>query len=57
MAIDSTLLSPVAALVGALVGGAASLLGAIYTQRHQRGVRRVIICRRGAESWFLAYLG
>ena len=41
MAIDPTLLSPVSALVGALVGGVASLLGAIYSQRSQDRVRRV----------------
>ena len=41
MAIDPTLLSPVSALLGALVGGAASLLGAIYTQRRQDRIQRV----------------
>jgi hypothetical protein len=41
MAIDPTLLSPVSALLGALVGGVASLLGAIYSQRSQDRVRRV----------------
>jgi hypothetical protein len=41
MAIDPTLLSPVSALLGALVGGVASLLGAVYSQRHQDGVQRV----------------
>ncbi|MBV9015560.1 MAG: hypothetical protein JO058_07865 [Alphaproteobacteria bacterium] len=41
MAIDPTLLSPVSALLGALVGGVASLLGAIYSQRHQDRVQRV----------------
>jgi hypothetical protein len=39
--IDPTLISPVSALLGALVGGAASLLGAIYTQRRQDRVQRV----------------
>jgi hypothetical protein len=39
MAIDPTLLSPVSALFGAIVGGAASLLGAIYTQRRQDRVQ------------------
>lgn len=41
VAMDPTLLSPVSALLGALVGGAASLLGAIYTQRHQDRVQRI----------------
>jgi hypothetical protein len=41
LAIDPALLSPISALLGALVGGAASLLGAIYTQRHQDGVQRI----------------
>ena len=41
MAIDPTLLSPASALLGALVGGGASLLGAIYTQRSQDRVQRV----------------
>ena len=41
MAIDPTLLSPVSALLGALVGGGASLLGVIYTQRSQDRLQRV----------------
>jgi hypothetical protein len=41
LAIDPSLLSPVSALLGALVGGGASLLGAIYTQRSQDRVERV----------------
>jgi hypothetical protein len=41
MAIDPTLLSPLSALLGALVGGVASLLGAIYSQRRQDRVQRV----------------
>jgi hypothetical protein len=42
MSIDPTLLGPVSALLGALVGGAASLLGAIYTQRRQDRIQRVV---------------
>ncbi len=38
MTIDLTLLSPVSALLGATVGGAATLLGAIYTQRRRPGL-------------------
>ena len=41
MAIDPSLLSSVSALLGALVGGGASLLGVIYTQRSQDRVQRV----------------
>jgi hypothetical protein len=41
LAIDPTLLSPVSALLGAMVGGAATLLGSIYTQRRQDRVQRV----------------
>jgi hypothetical protein len=40
LAIDPNLLSPVSALLGALVGGSATLLGAIYTQRSQDRVQR-----------------
>ena len=41
MAVDPTLLSPISALLGAIVGGGALLLGAIYTQRSQDRVERV----------------
>jgi hypothetical protein len=41
MIIDPTLLSPVSALLGATVGGAATLLGAIYTQRRQDRIQRI----------------
>ena len=41
MHIDPALLSSVSALFGALIGGGASLLGAIYTQRSQDRVQRV----------------
>jgi hypothetical protein len=41
MYIDPVLLSPVSALLGALVGGGASLLGVIYTQHSQDRVQRV----------------
>lgn len=41
MTIDPALLSPVSALVGALVGGCASLIAAIYTQRRQDRLQRV----------------
>jgi hypothetical protein len=39
--IDPNLLSPVSALFGALVGGAASLVAAIYTQRCQDRLQRI----------------
>ena len=41
MSIDPALLSPVSALLGALVGAGASLLGAIYTQRSRDRLQRV----------------
>ncbi len=41
MAIDPALLGPLSALLGAVVGGTASLLGAVYTQRWQDRVQRV----------------
>jgi hypothetical protein len=43
MPIDPNLLSPISALLGAVVGGGASLLGAIYTQRSQDRIRRVAL--------------
>ena len=41
MHIDPTLLSPVSTLLGALVGGGASIVAAIYTQRTQNRLQRV----------------
>ena len=41
MHIDPTLLGPVSALLGAIVGGGASLVAAIYTQRCQDRIQRV----------------
>lgn len=41
MQIDPPLLSALAALVGALIGGGASLAAAIYTQRYQDQQQRV----------------
>lgn len=41
MNIDPALLSPVSALLGALLGGGASLMTAIYTQRGQDRLQRV----------------
>jgi hypothetical protein len=41
MYIDPTLLSPVSALIGALIGGGASIVAAIYTQRTQNRLQRV----------------
>jgi hypothetical protein len=41
LAIDPVLLGPVSALLGALIGGGASLLGAVYTQRSRDRVQRV----------------
>jgi hypothetical protein len=41
MDIDSTLLSSGAALIGALIGGGASLAVAVYTQRNQDRLQRI----------------
>jgi hypothetical protein len=41
MHIDPALLSAISALVGALMGGSASLAAAIYTQRYQDRLQRV----------------
>jgi len=41
MDIDPALLSPVSALLGALIGGSTSLVAAVYTQRHQDRLQRV----------------
>jgi hypothetical protein len=41
MNIEPALLSPVSALVGALIGGGTSLIAAIYTQRGQDRLQRV----------------
>jgi hypothetical protein len=41
MSIDPMILSPASALFGALTGGAASLVAAIYTQRCQNRLQRV----------------
>jgi hypothetical protein len=41
MTIDPALLSPVSALLGALIGGATSFIAAVYTQRRQDRLQRV----------------
>ena len=41
MIIDPTILSPISALLGALMGGGASLSAAIYTQNKQNRLQRV----------------
>ena len=41
MHIDPALLSPLSALLGALIGGATSLLAAIYTQRGHDRIQRI----------------
>ncbi len=43
MNIDPALLSPLSALLGALVGGVASLLATIYTQRRQDRIQRIAL--------------
>ena len=41
MNIDPPLLSAVSGLIGALLGGGASLIAAVYTQRRQDRLQRV----------------
>ena len=41
MLIDPTILSPVSALLGALIGGSASVAAAVYTQRTQNRLQRI----------------
>jgi hypothetical protein len=41
MLLDPPVLSAISALVGALIGGGASLTAAVYTQRHQDRLQRV----------------
>jgi hypothetical protein len=58
MHIDPTLLGPVSALLGAIVGGGASLLAAIYTQRCQDRLQRVareVAKREGVYADFVMY--
>ena len=41
MAIEAALLSPISALLGALIGGGASIAAAVYTQKSSDRLRRV----------------
>jgi HAMP domain-containing protein len=41
MHLDSALLSSASVLLGALIGGCASLIAAVYTQRQQNRLQRV----------------
>ncbi|HTZ80847.1 MAG TPA: hypothetical protein VMC10_23245 [Stellaceae bacterium] len=43
MNIDPALLSPVSALLGALIGGLTSLIAAVYTQRRQDRLQRIAL--------------
>jgi hypothetical protein len=43
MHLDSALLSSASALLGALIGGGASLIAAVYTQRSQDRLKRVVL--------------
>ena len=49
MNIDPALLSAMSALVGALIGGGASLTAAIYTQHYQDRLQRVGVRPRSAR--------
>jgi hypothetical protein len=48
--IDPTLVSPISALLGALIGGTTSLVAAIYSQRVQDRLQRMAgeVAKRGA---------
>jgi hypothetical protein len=41
MHVDTAVAAPLSAMIGALVGGSASLVSAIYTQRVQQRLQRV----------------
>jgi hypothetical protein len=56
MHIDQTLLSPLSALLGALMGGAASLIAAIYTHRSAERLRRVASEISKRESVYADFL-
>ena len=43
MLIDVAILSPISALLGALIGGGASVAAAVYTQRSQNRLQRVAV--------------
>jgi len=43
MTIDPALLSPVSALLGALIGGVTSFVAAVYTQRRQDRLQRIAL--------------
>jgi hypothetical protein len=43
MMIDPAILSPASALFGALIGGGASIVAAVYTQRTQNRLQRVAV--------------
>ena len=56
MQIDPTLLSPISALLGALIGGSTSLVAAIYSQRVQDRLQRLaneIAKREGVYADFV----
>ena len=56
MIIDPNLLSPVSALLGAMLGGAATLLGTIYTQRRQDRIQRVASEAAKRESAYAEFI-
>lgn len=56
MHLNLTLLSPIFAMLGALVGGSASLLAAIYTQRFQNRLQRVATEIAKRESVYADFL-
>jgi len=56
MPVDPSLLSPISALLGATVGGAATLLGAIYTQRRQDRIQLIAAEIKKRESVYAEFV-
>ena len=56
MSIDQPILNSLAILLGALAGGAASLLGAIYTQHQQHRILRVASEKTKRETVYAEFV-
>ena len=57
MTIDPSLLSPISALFGALIGGTTSLLTAVYTQRQQDRLQRIASEVAKREAVYADFVG
>jgi hypothetical protein len=53
MQIDPALFSTISGLLGALIGGSASVTAAVYTQRYQDRLRRAEHCHQPVASKIL----